>query len=258
MPLKRPRRGGLPLNRHTLHLWLRSPRGKRLLALEEREVGHVLPEVFGRHVLQIGCWGREGQLVARAETVHKAVLGTFADTGTAALIDPEQLPLPEKSVDAVLLPHTLEFAHSAHNVLREATRVLNDRGRLLILGFNPWSGWALRNRLGLRYRAFPAGGHFHGVGRLCDWLELLDLEVTQVRRFGVGFPWFAPYTVGEPWHLGSWLKPFAESYLLVAKKRVIPINLVGRLERAQIKPLVGVPVVPGVRSQVTFDKTPPP
>jgi SAM-dependent methyltransferase len=251
MPLKRLRRGGQPFNRHSLKLWLRSPRGRRLLALEEKEVGRVLPEVFGRHVLQIGSWGRDSELVQRAETVHKAVLGTVSDTQVSALIDPERLPLAAKSVDAVLLPHTLEFARSPHNVLRETNRVLNDRGRLFILGFNPWSGWALRNRLGLRYRAFPAGAHFHSVGLLCDWLELLDFEVTEVRRFGVGFPWFAPYTLGEPWTLTSWLKTFAEAYMLVAKKRVIPINFIGRVERAQITTLVGVPVAPGARA--TFD-----
>jgi SAM-dependent methyltransferase len=256
MPLTRQRRGGLPFNRHSLHLWLRSPRGRRLLALEEKEIGRALPEIFGRHLLQIGSWGRDGQLITRAETLHKAVLGTVVDDQVSALIDPERLPLPSRSLDAVLLPHTLEFAPSPHNVLREAHRVLSDRGRLLILGFNPYSGWSLRNRLGLRYRAFPAGGHFHSVGRLYDWLELLDLEVASVRRFGVGFPWTAPHTLGEPWSLASWVKPFAEAYLLVAKKRVIPVNLVGRLERAQIKPLVGVPAVPGARSQASFD-TPP-
>src|SRR5262249_45753596 len=160
---------------HGLELWLRSPRGRKLIALEEREVGRVLPDVFGRHALQIGSWGRDGQLMDKAETVHRAVLGTVGDGQSAAVIDPEQLPLPAKCVDLVVLPHTLEFAHSAHNVLREATRVLNDRGRLLILGFNPWSAWALRARLGLRYRAFPAGAHLNSVGRLADWLELLDL-----------------------------------------------------------------------------------
>jgi SAM-dependent methyltransferase len=211
------------------------------------------PEVFGRHVLQIGNWGRDAQLLAGAETVHRAVLGTVVDGDAAAIIEPEALPLGAKTVDAVLLPHTLEFARSPHNVLREANRVLNDRGRLFILGFNPWGSWALRNRLGLRYRAFPAGGHFHGVGRLCDWLELLDFEVTEVRRFGVGFPWFRPHTLGEPWNLASWLKPFSEAYLVIAKKRVIPVNLVGRAARAQIKSLVGLPVAPNART-ATLDE----
>jgi SAM-dependent methyltransferase len=255
MPLTPINRGGVPLSRHTLTLWLRSIRGRRLLALEEAEVRRLLPEIFGRHVLQVGSWGHGGQLVACAETLHKAVLGTVNGEPAAALIDPEHLPLLSKSVDAVLLPHTLEFSASPHTVLREVNRVLNDRGRLFVLGFNPWSGWALRNRLGLRHRAFPAGARFHSVGRLHDWLALLDFEVVEVRRYGVGFPWLSPRTEGAPWSLGSLMAPFAEAYLLMARKRVIPISLVGRTRRAQIKPLVGVGA-PAAQSQSSFEKTP--
>lgn len=243
------------MTRHTLDLWLRSPRGRRLLALEESEIERVLPEVFGRHVLQVGSWGHDNQLIASAETLHKAVLGTVSGEASSALIDPEQLPLMAKSVDAVLLPHTLEFSRSPHNVLREVNRVLNDRGRLFVMGFSPWSAWALRGMVGLRYRAFPAGARFHSVGRLCDWLELLDFEVADIRRFGIGFPWQAPRTTGGPWNLGALLSPLSEAYMVIARKRVIPINLVGRKQRAQVRSLVGA-TAPAAQSQASFDKNP--
>jgi SAM-dependent methyltransferase len=209
-----------------------------------------------RHVLQVGDWGLESELLASAETLHRAVLGTFGGAGAAAVIDPERLPLGEKTVDAVLLPHTLEFTRSPHNVLREANRVLNDRGRLFVLGFNPWGATALRGGLGLRPRSFPGGARFYSAGRLHDWLELLDFEVTEVRRFGTGFPWLAPRSLGERWSPGSLLAPFADVYLLTAKKRVLPVNLIGRLQRAQVKPLVGLPAPAhgaGARSQATFE-----
>lgn len=255
MPSTRAHLSGLPLTRHTLDLWLHSPRGRRLLALEESQVRRVLPEVFGRHVLQIGSWGLDNQLIASAETLHKAVLGTVSGEPSSALIDPEQLPLMSKSVDAVLLPHTLEFSRSPHNVLREVNRVLNDRGRLVVLGFSPWSIWSLRGLLGLRYRAFPAGARYHGAGRICDWLELLDFEVIEIRRFGVGFPWLEPRTSGGPWSLGALLSPASEAYMLVARKRVIPINFIGRAQRAQVKPLVGV-AAPAAQSQASLEKHP--
>lgn len=255
MPLKHVHGALVPLSRHALALWQSSPRGRKLQALEEQEIGRVLPEIFGRHLVQIGSWGGQGRLMEKAETMHRAVLGTVKDEEVGAIIDPEHLPLPAKSVDAVLLPHTVEFAHSPHNVLREASRVLNDRGRLFVLGFNPWSGWAMRRWLGFRYRAFPAGAHFYSAGRVCDWLELLDFEITEVRRYGAGFPWLAPHNAGEAWNLGSLLQVFAEAYLLVAKKRVIPVNFVGKVQRAQVSPLVGVPAgAVGARSQVSFEK----
>lgn len=248
MPLTSAANGGLPYSRHALELWLRSARGRRLLALEAAELAQVLPEVFGRHVLQVGNWGQATQLVDSAETLHRAVLGTVRLPGASALIRPEQLPLMSRSVDAILLPHTLEFSPSPHQVLREVGRVLNDRGRVFILGFNPWGWWALRSRMGFKARAFVPGARFWSVSRLADWLQLLDFELTGVRRFSIGFPWSTPRSDGEPWQWSSFVQPFQEAYLLSAKKRVLPMNLVGQpLARAQIKPLIGTPV--GARSQ---------
>lgn len=239
MPLSFGRSASRPFNRYTLSLWLRSARGKRQLELERQELKRVLPEVFGRHMLQIGSWGRGDELLQSTETLHRAVIGTVSDFGAQALATPEQLPVASKSVDGVVLPHTLEFTHAPHNVLREAARVLTDRGRLFVVGFNPLGGWVMRQRLGLGYRAFPPPSSYYGIGRLQDWLELLDFEVAEVRRFGVGFPWLASRSQNQTWSLGSLLAPFAESYLLVAKKRVLPVNFVGRAQRAQVKPLIG-------------------
>ena len=235
-------RGGQPFSRYNLKVWMRSPRGRRLLALEERELRRLLPDVFGRHILQIGNWGRGQRLLSSADVLHRAVLGTLSELDAQSLVEPERLPVMSKCVDAVVLPHTLEFSHSPHNVLRETSRILTDRGRLLILGFNPWSVWGLRQRLGFRNRAFPPGARFYRASRLCEWLEVLDYEVMLVRRYGVGFPWAAPRSVGEPVGLHTLLNPVMEGYLIMAKKRVIPMSLVARLPRAQVRPLVGAAI----------------
>lgn len=247
------RRGGAPFNRHALELWLRSPRGRRLLAIEERELRRVLPDVFGRHVLQVGNWGRG--LLDSSEMLHRAVIGTVPDFGAQALAEPERLPIQDKSVDAVVLPHCLEFSRSPYPVLREVNRILSDRGRLVVLGFSPWSTWAWRQWFGLRYRAFPAGARFVGVGRLSDWLDLLDFEICEVRRFGVGFPWTRPSS-DEGGGLGRWLGAWSEAYLLVAKKRVIPITLVGRVQRAAVRPILGGVTVPGAQTRIPEDPNP--
>jgi SAM-dependent methyltransferase len=243
------RRGGAPLNRQTLELWLRSPRGRRLLALEERELRRVLPDLFGRHVLQIGSWGR-GELLGSSEMLHRAVIGTVPDFGASALSEPERLPIQERSVDAVVLPHCLEFSRSPYPVLREVNRILSDRGRLVLLGFSPWSFWAWRQWLGLRYRAFPPGARFISLGRLSDWLELLDFEIVEARRYGVGFPWTRPYS-DEAGGLARLFRGGSEGYLVVAKKRVIPMTLVGRTQRAAVRPLIGGVTVPGAHTRVT-------
>ena len=242
------RRGGAPFSRHALELWLRSPRGRRLLQLEERELKRVLPDQFGRHVLQVGSWGRGEQLLEASEMLHRAVLGTVPDLGAGAIAEPERLPVGDKAVDAVVLPHCLEFSRSPYPVLREVNRILSDRGRLVVLGFNPYSAWNWRNWLGLRYRAFPPGARFVSVGRLSDWLDLLDFEVTEVRRYGVGFPWLRPSS-DDGHGIGRWLGLWSEGYVLVAKKRVIPMTLVGRVQRAAVRPILGGVTVPGAQTQ---------
>lgn len=225
---------GVMLDRHALEQWRQSPRAQRLLTRQIHEVSRVLPDLFGRHLLQIGSWGDSGELLAGSEMLHKAVLGTVRGLPGQALIEPERLPLAAKTVDAVLLAHALEFARSPQSVLREVNRILTDRGRLMVLGFNPWSVWGLRQRFGLRYRAFPPGAQFVRAGRLHDWLELLDFEVTEIRRFSVGgdFP----------------VTAMAGAYLLLAKKRVVPLSLIGRPARSIVRPLIGTAAMPGAHS----------
>lgn len=250
MQLSIGRRGGRPLTKCELQQWETSRRGRRLLSMEECQIRRVLPELFGRHIIQIGVWGSEQRLLASTEIRHRAVLGQFADHGVQALIDLEAIPIQSKSVDAVILPHTLEFMRSPHMLLREVERILNDRGRLIVLGFNPWSILSLRERLGLRYQQLPPGGRFYSVGRVCDWLTLLGLESTDVIRFGIGFPWSPARSIGDPFSVATIAAPLTTNYLLAARKRVIPINRIDVPKRAQVRPLLGSATAPlaGARS----------
>jgi SAM-dependent methyltransferase len=60
----------------------------------------------------------------------------------AALVDEESLPLPDASIDRVLLVHCLETAHEERNQLREVWRVLAPGGRLLLVVPNRRGIWA--------------------------------------------------------------------------------------------------------------------
>lgn len=223
------RRQAKALDRTSLLRWQRSRRGRRILAIEQVELRAVLPDLFGRHLLQIGNWARGRRLLASSRMLHRAVLGNCEDATCQARIDLEQLPLATHSVDAVLLPHTLEFVASPHRLLREVDRVLTGRGQVVILGFNPWSLWGAREWLGLHHHAYPPGAVLRSIGRLYDWLSLLDFEVTRVRRFTTMLPALSrfPYVPG------------AGGYLLVAQKRVVPMTLVGQRSRAQVRPIIG-------------------
>jgi SAM-dependent methyltransferase len=60
----------------------------------------------------------------------------------ASLVDPYEMPLPDSSVDRVLLVHALEMSEDAGALLREVWRVLNAGGRLLAVVPNRRGLWA--------------------------------------------------------------------------------------------------------------------
>ena len=68
-----------------------------------------------------------------------AARGPGSGEGVGALARPDALPLATDSVDALLLPHTLELHDNPHEVLREVARVLIPEGHVVVLGFNPVS-----------------------------------------------------------------------------------------------------------------------
>jgi SAM-dependent methyltransferase len=65
-----------------------------------------------------------------------------ASPSLAALVDEYELPLPDSSVDRVLLVHALEMSHDAPTLLREVWRVLAAGGRLMAVVPNRRGLWA--------------------------------------------------------------------------------------------------------------------
>lgn len=138
---------------------------------------------------------------------------------------PEQLPFDGRSVDIMLLPHTLEFADDPHQVLREVSRVLTPEGYVVILGFNPFSLWGLWRLLRRRRGNAPWNGHFMQLARVKDWLNLLDFEIDRGKIFYYRPPLASETTMDRLHFLDPagdrWWPMAGAVYLLVAKKRVV-------------------------------------
>ncbi|MEZ5458670.1 MAG: methyltransferase domain-containing protein [Steroidobacteraceae bacterium] len=124
--------------------WLHSSRGQALRAAEALLLRESLEDCFGWEMLQIGLWGGGRELLAGARTRRQTVISSTLRAGADVQSWLTQLPVASDSVDAVLLPHTLEFETDPYAVLREVDRVLTGEGKLLVLGFHPWSLWGLR------------------------------------------------------------------------------------------------------------------
>jgi SAM-dependent methyltransferase len=229
--------------------WLATPLGRTLLAREQAAVTHSLEHVFGTQLLQVGHWGPPDTFLPHARTQLRALV---AEPGAAGdfVSHASSLAVLSGSVDAVLLPHTLEFEPEPHEVLREVDRVLVGEGHLIVLGFEPWSWWAVRHHLS--ERGFPPGlTHLLSRGRLRDWLRLLGFDVLEVRRFLHALPLSRLHGGAVERHLeraGHWCGgKFGSVYLLKAKKRVYTLTPVRPKRRRSRPALVGALVEPTTR-----------
>ncbi|MBN1238382.1 MAG: SAM-dependent methyltransferase, partial [Gammaproteobacteria bacterium] len=108
----------------TLSDWLATPLGRRCLANEQRLARRVLDRVFGEQLLQIGTWGGPSTFLRYARTQRRALVDWRTDTQPDLICDPSELAIAADTVDAVILPHTLERIPSPHALLREVDRVL--------------------------------------------------------------------------------------------------------------------------------------
>ena len=195
-----------------------------MLAAESEVVGEAMEDVFGWELLQIGAWGAARELLARGRTRRQSlVAGPGFPGGADVIARPAHLPVTSDSIDAALLPHTLEFAPDPYAILREVDRILTGEGQLLILGFRPWSLWGLRARASRS--GFPPGMRRVLSGNLVrEWLVLLGYEVVAATRYLYLSPWSRGLSHGK--ETGRLLHPGLTyplpggAYLLKARKRV--------------------------------------
>jgi SAM-dependent methyltransferase len=199
--------------------WLDSAQGAALRHTESALLGEALDDCFGWELLQVGAWGIGRELIAKGRTRSQAVLASAPGAGVDVLTRLTQLPIASDSVDCVVLPHTLEFEPDPYAVLREVDRVLAGEGKLLVLGFAPFSPWgarALASRSG-----FPPGlRRVLAERRLADWLRLLGYEISESRRYLHELPWGEPATGERRLRRGLFYPLPGGAYLLKARKRL--------------------------------------
>jgi SAM-dependent methyltransferase len=219
--------------------WFEGPLGARVLREEAVLATLALDTVFGFELLQMGAWGPACHLLAGARTQHTTLVAPEVSAGVTLCAPLETLPFRSDSIDAILLPHTLELVEDPYAVLREAERVLTGEGCLMICGFNPFSGWGARRLFG-RYFGRPAfppqTQRMLSERRLRDWVALLGFDVDSVH----GYLGFLPLNGGT-----GEVQPKralrAGAYLLKARKRVSTLTLVRPRRRVRQRVLVGAP-----------------
>jgi SAM-dependent methyltransferase len=236
----------MPKDRLGLDRWLDEALGRTLIAAEAVLLAEAYEDVFGWDLLQLGAWGPGSSLIAASRTRRQTIVtqqppraeapattATAGAIGATAPPDPfivarlAQLPIGNGSVDAVLIPHTLEFETDPYAIVREADRVLAGDGQLIVLGFRPLSLWGLR--AAVTRAGFPPGlRRLIPLHRLRDWLVLLGYEIVESRSYLYHSPWGAP-RAGEEGRAQvlrpALLNPFpAAGYLVKARKRLYTLT----------------------------------
>ena len=240
--------------------------GQAVTDWEAQLLKEWMADAFGYYAIQLGHQARINPLRHnRCSERYEVALGDSYplpsapdDAGVRRLDvgDFSVLPFSSDTLDWVILPHTLDEHPDPHSVLREAYRVLRAEGKMIILGFNPMSLWGMQARwrrfLGQRSHRFGVYQNLQHppmqIGRLKDWLELLNCDVVQ-GRYGC----YTPYVKQQKYLERSlWLEKAGDRwwgvagavYALLVVKRVYSPTLVGLInEKKPLKNWVPKPAV---------------
>jgi SAM-dependent methyltransferase len=212
-----------------LQQWQRGQLGQALIRAEARLLASTFDDVFGLELLQLGTWGAGRELLTPSRIRRQSVIAdSVEESGCGDIVARlAHLPINNASVDAVLLPHTLELSADPYAVLREADRVLMAEGQLIVLGFRPLSLW------GVRAAGSPAGfppglRRTLSASRVSDWLGLLSYEIVSKRTYLYRMPSNPRGSIEAaiPAILHRrWFYPWpAAAYVIKARKRVYTLT----------------------------------
>lgn len=180
-----------------------------------------------------------------------AVNWPVGESSATALVFDEELPLPDSSVDRVLMVHSLEFAENPRETMKELWRVLAPGGRLVIVVPNRRGVWA-------RMEHTPFGsGRPYSRGQLTHLLRETNFTPGASAET-LFFPPSKHRSVlklhGAFERLGRWLWPMFSGVLVVeAQKRLyqgLPVAV--RASRRVFVPVLAPSGVPSTRGGLNY------
>lgn len=166
-----------------------------------------------------------------------AVNWPSGDKSSTVLCFDEELPLPDASIDRILMVHSLEFAEDARETLKEVWRVLAPGGRLVIVAPNRRGVWA-------RFEHTPFGaGRPYSRGQMTRLLR----ESNFTPGASAEALMFPPSQLPAIWRLGTGLErigrriwpAFAGVNIVEAQKRLYQgIPVAARTSRRVFAPVL--------------------
>ena len=170
--------------------WFKTDLGEEVLQKETALLGRLLPSMFGYYLVQAGVgqpqWLAENSVIHRKLYVCEQPQQSSRYHCVCSRLD--DMAIATESVDVAILHHSLDFESAPHRVLREVARVVIPGGKIVIVGFNPWSLWGLCRLALTGADRLPWSGNFLSPYRISDWLKLLDFQVEGCESLMHGLP----------------------------------------------------------------------
>lgn len=160
--------------------WYQHVPGKFLVRAEQKELGKLLADCHGQHLLQIGGPG-DYFLVGKSAIRHRVRASPYRCSGfhgPSVQTQIDELPFLPNSVHAVILAHTIEFSKNPQQMLHEVYTILAPEGRLILLSFNPFSLWGLAKLFNKQENPL-CSGHFWSLTHLKHWLKQTGFLITE-------------------------------------------------------------------------------
>jgi len=169
--------------------WLGSDFGRYLLSRERRILRQKCSKLPGYRMLSLGL-SEDPETLHCFDHIHRfSMHPSELKAGHAAITDYMELPLMSETIDVMLLHHALEFSTSPKAVLAEAGRVVMPGGHMILCMFNPYGPMGLL-KFPLQLFSKQPQYSFHNLrmGRVIDWLSLLNFHVVQIEHGGYNLP----------------------------------------------------------------------
>ena len=222
--------------------------GDAIKSLYEMQLEPIAQQCFGYHLVKLGALSQSldfrGCQIKHQLSQNSSFAAGKDEKKPGVIASINHLPYEERSIDAFLLAHVLDFTQDPHQVLREVDFCLIPNGQIIVIGFNPYSVAGVARYLPFKRDNAIHWARFFSRSRVRDWLSLLGYEVTLEKRF-----LFADFLFGgalfgggargdsrfnedsktkRQWQqfMQKHLSFFASVYVIVAKKREFPLSLI--------------------------------
>jgi len=240
-----------------LRQFYHSTLGQMAIASIGRAIGTVWPRLPDERLMGLGFTlpylemfqGGAERTFAFMPAGQGAVNWPPGALSATALVFDEELPLPDASIDRILLVHSLEFAENPREALKELWRVLAPGGRLVVVVPNRRGVWAR-----LEHTPFGAGRPY-SRGQLISILR----EANFTPGAFAEALFFPPYRKSWMLRLCQWMEPFGRRVMPVfsgvivveAQKRVYQgLPVFARASRRVFVPVLAPQGVPSTRMRV--------